>query len=856
MKKFLTYILSFLILFTVALQSTACDNSSGNHEIFCLPNTVKVLREQEEFTSKSNTLQIESAKNEYEGGQIIIRAGGDIKSYNAEISDLKNGNSVISNENIEIYHQKYIEIKQEWLSNPSNPEYPAGWYPDALLPIETAVEYKENTVSKGNNQGIWITVHVPSDAEAGIYTGNVTVTMDNQTVNVPVELKVYDFALPEENHSKTAFSIWNTRHSGMLQYGELDASIEMYQEYYDFLLEYRISAAHVPTYELVDTAEYARVAVETVKNPKVASFELPYEAKNLSGSLAGHVGEAYVGLDEAYLESVLTNLVIESKNQNFNALSKAYVFFGILIDEPKENTFWVVKEIDNQFKNIKQRVADKDAIFEVDDTLSAAEQEKQAQLLSEIKESLLNINHIVTSRVEQGLIDLGGVDTWCPMFDSYGSEVYEYNAEQRRELYGENLWWYGCIFPHTPYPTYQIDDHLLSPRLISWMQMEKGIEGNLFWGVNVYKQYSHEEGQYLSTRNPYEIPYSLPNANGDGMLVYPGEYYGIYGPVASLRLEAIRDGMEDYEYLYLLEEKLNEANEKFGTEETISSYIEDIFKDLVYDNVKPVNNSELFRQAKNYVANLLELYSDQGVSLIKNKGCTLGTGKTCIEIYAEQDAVVKVNGRIPLESYIAGEGVKYVVYADANEEHELKITIEKDGVKSEFIENVGNAYREMLSFTAGEIENTDYVDPFNLTDSESLLKEVNHNGEFITDGDSSLKIGVDTQKAEIINQTVRIRFKQQQALDITDYNRIYFDAANTTDKTMYIELYLKDADSSQSKYISRVFVPPTEGMERYYIDILDSGEVDLGNIDRVELHVKFEVKTGSVYLDNLYLYNY
>ena len=36
--------------------------------------------------------------------------------------------------------------------------------------------------------------------------------------------------------------------------------------------------------------------------------------------------------------------------------------------------------------------------------------------------------------------------------------------------------------------------------------------------------------------------------NGNGLLVYPGEE----GPVPSIRLELLRDGMEDYEYLALL----------------------------------------------------------------------------------------------------------------------------------------------------------------------------------------------------------------------------------------------------------------------------------------------------------------
>ena len=39
------------------------------------------------------------------------------------------------------------------------------------------------------------------------------------------------------------------------------------------------------------------------------------------------------------------------------------------------------------------------------------------------------------------------------------------------------------------------------------------------------------------------------------MLFYPGTNAGINGPIASVRLKNLRDGMEDYEYFVLLEKR-------------------------------------------------------------------------------------------------------------------------------------------------------------------------------------------------------------------------------------------------------------------------------------------------------------
>jgi hypothetical protein len=44
-----------------------------------------------------------------------------------------------------------------------------------------------------------------------------------------------------------------------------------------------------------------------------------------------------------------------------------------------------------------------------------------------------------------------------------------------------------------------------------------------------------------------------PLYNGEGTIVYPGRAVGYDGIAASLRLKALRDSIQDYEYLALLE---------------------------------------------------------------------------------------------------------------------------------------------------------------------------------------------------------------------------------------------------------------------------------------------------------------
>ncbi len=76
-----------------------------------------------------------------------------------------------------------------------------------------------------------------------------------------------------------------------------------------------------------------------------------------------------------------------------------------------------------------------------------------------------------------------------------------------------------------------------------------------------------------ATADPYVDPLSYRTgsgstqlyANGDGSLVYPGYYpaLGLYvegsPPVGSLRMEGVRDGLEDYEYLKLVQSSLGKS---------------------------------------------------------------------------------------------------------------------------------------------------------------------------------------------------------------------------------------------------------------------------------------------------------
>jgi hypothetical protein len=77
------------------------------------------------------------------------------------------------------------------------------------------------------------------------------------------------------------------------------------------------------------------------------------------------------------------------------------------------------------------------------------------------------------------------------------------------------------------------------------MCWKEKLDGYLFWAVNYW------------TKDPWKNPMVYPKQNGNGTFYYPGKN----GPITSIRFEALRDGMEDYEYLYILDELLKKIKQ-------------------------------------------------------------------------------------------------------------------------------------------------------------------------------------------------------------------------------------------------------------------------------------------------------
>lgn len=139
---------------------------------------------------------IQSAKNETEAAQLVIRSETTINDFRLVCRDLKreSGSSIPSSA-VEILQVHFLNIIRA-----SDGSTKAGWWPDPLVPVTAPL-----TLGAGSNHVFWLRVRVPKETVPGKYVANIAVDAEGLAAEVPLHLEVFNFSLPDRMTCETAF---------------------------------------------------------------------------------------------------------------------------------------------------------------------------------------------------------------------------------------------------------------------------------------------------------------------------------------------------------------------------------------------------------------------------------------------------------------------------------------------------------------------------------------------------------------------------------------------------------------------------------------------------------------------------
>ncbi len=159
----------------------------------------------------------------------------------------------------------------------------------------------------------------------------------------------------------------------------------------------------------------------------------------------------------------------------------------------------------------------------------------------------------------------------CPVLAKFDPEKSEkWIAKGRR------MWSYLMTWPKAPHLNLFIDADAINMRMWLWMSYRYQLTGILVWNSNKWNADGCSPSGIL--QNIWEDPmtymdgHGMPEGaaaeygNGDGMFFYPpnrdpnhDRTKYLEGPVPSLRLEILREGIDDYDYLKMLDNFVKKA---------------------------------------------------------------------------------------------------------------------------------------------------------------------------------------------------------------------------------------------------------------------------------------------------------
>jgi hypothetical protein len=481
-------------------------------------------------------VRVSAARGEFEPAQVILRPRRDGELRAAKLTALRDVNGAETDITATIDEVAYVNI-----AHPTDKTCRTGLHPDPLPPLRTPLALRA-----GQNQPLWVTFRAGREARRGAFRGELLLDTTLGEVRVPVEVFVYDFALPKETHLASGFGLGTreiNRYHRLVTQAEKE---QVYAQYLQNFAEHRISPYSFFDYAPIDvrftgTGAEKRAQVDFTKFDAAAgrwldragftAFRLPLKGMG-GGTFHSRALGKLEGFDEGTPEHArLFADYLGQVQQHLQArgwLAKAYTYW---FDEPDRKDYEFVVAGNKR-----------------------------------IRAAAPGLSRLLTEQPEPEL--LGHVEIWCGLTPEWTPEKV-----RARRAAGERVWWYICTGPKAPYVTEFIDHPGTELRLWPWQSWQYGVDGILVWESTYWNSSAAFPAPQL--QDPWSDPMSYVSGydfkpgqighwgNGDGRFLYPprrnpntASTPDTNAPVNSVRWENLRDGMEDYEYFWLLQREV------------------------------------------------------------------------------------------------------------------------------------------------------------------------------------------------------------------------------------------------------------------------------------------------------------
>ncbi len=470
-----------------------------------------------------------AARNQHISIQLAVRSTKPIPDLSAEVTPLQStdGRTIKAGA---VHPVGYVVVGSHTKDTPAEElvgEAP-GWYPDPLFDLPIRLE-------ANRTRSLWITLAVPADAAPGLYTGAFLLNSGGRTLaREKFQVRIFAATVPDRMSLKVTnwFNLGDKasrQFYGVPQFS--DGWWTLIENVGRVMADHRQNMVITPVLNLVQTRlETDHLAFD------FSNFDRWVETFRKAGVIGYIEGGHLLGRAGSY-DAALTVHVLQNDSGKIAQLT-------LPPDDPRVESF-MQAFLPALNSHLEQKGWKDIYLQHILDEAHGSEPPYYARFAELVHRFMPGIRTMDAVDAENMPEELQKhCDIWVPQLGRFDNQM---DLLRNRIAGGREVWFYTCLFPNKRYLNRLIDYPLLKVRLLHWLNFRYGFAGYLHWGWNYWTPEPINDTQPVIDANTELLP------PGDAFIVYPDR--ANKSVFSSIRLEAMREGIEDYELLMILREK-------------------------------------------------------------------------------------------------------------------------------------------------------------------------------------------------------------------------------------------------------------------------------------------------------------
>ncbi len=554
--------LPLIVVLAIHLGLPAAQAGSVPLELFAVSDLDRIFEDGYGAPQSSQgPLKWFGLRNEIISGQCVILAQEDVADLQLSLSTVQQSDStsVIPASNVEwnfidsIFIEKNSPNRQRGgLLRPA----PAR-FPDVLSAD------RKCSLRKGTRKAVYLTLAIPPDAAPGEYRGSVTAKAGPATASLAIVLQVYPLVLPQERHLYVTewFSTSQFRKHQQLDPSDSEGFYRLLKLYAENMAGHRQNVF--------------RFGLGPIESRRNAQGRLEFDFSRFDKM-------AQVFWDTGRMDLLETGFIARFGKGGWSGNQIVLENFRVMQPDGKQISIpgeqFLPEFLPAFASHLRAKGWLQKTVFHIADEPSdhnIVSWRNASDFVHRLAPEFRRIDAIETPHC------LGSLEVWVPKLDHLATWQSAYEEAQR---HGNELWFYTVgIFQGGSLLNKTVDVPLIETRLMHWLNYRYNLRGYLHWGFNEW------------TDDPINAP---GEHRGDGWHVYPAKE----GLLNSLRWEQMRNGLQDYECLWLLENRIAQIKESLPPR--VASLINprqrglEICSQVVADYYNHATNSEVLYRAK------------------------------------------------------------------------------------------------------------------------------------------------------------------------------------------------------------------------------------------------------------------